>query len=133
MFGKLLLLIIVIPMLELFILVKIGTVIGFWPTVGICILTGVLGASLARIQGFLTLQRIQMELQQGQMPADKMLDGLLILIGGIVLLTPGFITDALGFAMLIPWTREIFKQYLKKRLEGHIKSANQSRSTIIDV
>lgn len=133
MFGKILLLIIVIPMLELFILVKIGTIIGFWPTVGICILTGVLGASLARIQGFLTLQRIQLELQEGIMPADKMLDGLLILIGGIVLLTPGLITDALGFAMLVPWTRDVFKNYLKRKFEGQIKSRNKTKYTIIDV
>lgn len=120
-------------MLELFILVKIGTVIGFWSTVGICILTGLLGASLARIQGFLTLRRIQLELQEGKMPADKMLDGLFILIGGIVLLTPGLITDALGFAMLIPWTRDVFKKYLKSKFEGHIRSGNKTKYTIIDV
>ncbi|HSG31623.1 MAG TPA: FxsA family protein, partial [Thermodesulfobacteriota bacterium] len=70
MFGKLLLLFITIPMIELFILVKIGTVIGFWPTVGIVVITGILGASLARLQGFLVFQQIQSELQSGQIPAD---------------------------------------------------------------
>ena len=71
MFGKLLFLFIAIPMLELFILVKLGTLIGFWPTVGIVIITGVLGAALARLQGFLIFKQIQSELQSGQIPAER--------------------------------------------------------------
>ncbi|NIT14468.1 MAG: membrane protein FxsA [Candidatus Dadabacteria bacterium] len=133
MFGKLLFLFIAIPMLELFILVKIGTVIGFWPTVGIVILTGILGASLARLQGFLVFRQIQSELQSGELPADKMVDGLLIFIGGVVLLTPGLLTDLAGFAMLVPFTRNVFKKYLKGKFEGHIKSREQTKYTVIDI
>ncbi|NIP39858.1 MAG: membrane protein FxsA [Candidatus Dadabacteria bacterium] len=133
MFGKLLFLFIAIPMLELFILVKLGTVIGFWPTVGIVILTGILGASLARLQGFLVFRQIQNELQSGQIPADKMVDGLLIFIGGVVLVTPGLLTDLAGFAMLIPFTRNAVKKYLKGKFEGHIKRRDETKYTVIDV
>jgi len=133
MFGKLLFLFITIPIVELFILIKLGTVIGFWPTIGIVIITGILGASLARLQGFLVFRQIQDELQSGQIPADKMLDGLLIFIGGVVLLTPGLLTDLAGFAMLIPWTRNILKKYLKSKFEGHIKTRDETKYTIIDV
>lgn len=124
---------IAIPMLELFILVKLGTVIGFWPTVAIVLITGILGASLARLQGFLVFRQIQNELQSGQIPADKMVDGLLIFIGGVVLLTPGLLTDLAGFAMLIPFTRNIFKKYLKGKFEGHIKTKDETKYRVIDV
>ena len=133
MFGKLLLLFITIPMIELFILVKLGTIIGFWPTVGIVIVTGILGAALARLQGFLIFQQIQSELQSGQIPADKMVDGLLIFVGGLVLLTPGLLTDLAGFALLVPFTRNIFKKYLKSKFEGHIKTKDETKYTVIDV
>lgn len=133
MFGKLLLLFITIPMLELFILVKLGTIIGFWPTVAIVLLTGVLGASLARLQGFLVLQQIQGELNAGHLPADKMVDGLLIFIGGIVLLTPGLLTDLAGFLLLIPFTRNIAKDYLKSKFKGHIRTREETKYTVIDV
>lgn len=133
MFGKLLFLFIAIPMLELFILVKLGTLIGFWPTVGIVIITGVLGAALARLQGFLIFKQIQSELQSGQIPADKMVDGLLIFLGGVVLLTPGLLTDLAGFFMLIPWTRNIFKKYIKRKFAGHIKTRDKTKYTVIDV
>ncbi len=133
MFGKLLLLFITIPMIELFILVKLGTIIGFWQTVAIVIITGILGASLARLQGFMVFNQIQTELQSGQIPADRMVDGLLIFIGGVVLLTPGLLTDLAGFAMLVPFTRNATKKYLKRKFEGHIKTRDETKYTVIDV
>ncbi|MCB0292521.1 MAG: FxsA family protein, partial [Calditrichaeota bacterium] len=102
MFAKLLFLFIAIPLAELALLVKLGEVLGFWPTIGLVIVTGILGASLAKAQGFMIYARIQQELAAGRMPTGELLDGLLILIGGIVLLTPGLLTDLCGFALLIP-------------------------------
>ena len=130
MFLKLLILFIVIPIIEIAILVKIGTLLGFWPTMLIIIATGILGATLARIQGFLVLTRIRTEFQMGRMPAEELTDGLLILIGGILLLTPGLLTDLIGFLMLIQWSRKLFKKWLGKRFSQWVQSRN-SRITYV--
>jgi UPF0716 protein FxsA len=112
---KLLFIFIGIPLLELMILIELGREIGFWPTIFLVIVTGFLGASLARSQGMWIWMEIQHELQQGNMPADKLVDGLLILIGGIVLLTPGLLTDIFGFMLLIPVTRKLFKTAISRK------------------
>jgi UPF0716 protein FxsA len=130
MFLKLLILFILIPIIEIAILVKVGTLIGFWPTMLIVIATGILGATLARIQGFLVLNRIRTELQMGRMPAEELIDGLLILVGGILLLTPGLLTDLMGFLMLIQWSRKLFKKWLGKRIRQWVQSRN-SRITYV--
>jgi UPF0716 protein FxsA len=124
MFLKLLILFIVIPIIEIAILVKIGTLLGFWPTMLIVVATGILGVTLARIQGFLVFNRIRSELQMGRMPAEELIDGLLILIGGILLLTPGLLTDLIGFLVLIQWSRKIFKKWLGKRFRQWVQSRN---------
>ena len=105
MFLRLLLLFTVVPLVELFILVELGSIVGVLPTVGLVVLTGALGAWLARWQGLSVLRRLSTDLEQGRMPADVLIDGLLILIAGAVLLTPGLITDALGFFLLVPQGR----------------------------
>jgi UPF0716 protein FxsA len=110
MFLRLLLLFTVVPLVELFLLVKLGTVIGIGPTVLIVICTGVLGAWLARWQGLGVLRRVSDDLAQGRLPADALIDGLLILIAGAVLLTPGLITDALGFLLLVPQGRALVRR-----------------------
>jgi UPF0716 protein FxsA len=117
MFLRLLLLFTVVPLVELFLLVKLGTVIGIGPTVLIVICTGVLGAWLARWQGLGVLRRVSDDLAQGRLPADALIDGLLILIAGAVLLTPGLITDALGFLLLVPQGRAIVRRTVAARLE----------------
>lgn len=117
MFLRLALLFIGLPLLELAILVRLGMWIGFWPTMAIVVGTGVLGALLAHAQGLLVWVRIQRELVQGRMPASELVDGFLILVGGIVLLTPGLLTDLCGFLLLVPWTRSWFKRYLRRRFE----------------
>jgi len=124
MFLKLLILFIGVPILEIAILVKIGTFIGFWPTMVIVIATGILGATLARIEGFVVLNKIRNELHLGNIPAEELIDGLLILVGGIVLLTPGLLTDLLGFLILIPWSRNIFKNWLGKRCKEWARSGS---------
>ena len=113
MFGRLLLLFISVPLIEVLILIKLGSLFGFWPTIFLIIGTGILGAYLAKLYGLTIWHKIQQDLQAGAMPADKLIDGLLILIGGIVLLTPGLLTDILGFLLLIPFTRSYFKRFAK--------------------
>jgi UPF0716 protein FxsA len=116
-FAKLLVLFIGIPLLELALLVWLGTRIGFWATMGIVVATGILGALLARLEGMRVVWQIKSELLAGRMPVGRLLDGLMVLVGGVVLLTPGLLTDVLGFALLLPWTRAIFKRSLARRLQ----------------
>jgi len=117
MFIKLLAVFIVIPLIELVILIKVGSYIGLWPTILIVVLTGIVGASLARYQGFIIINKIRSDISSGRVPARELIDGLLVLIGGIVLLTPGFITDICGFILLIPLTRNLIKGFVRSHFE----------------
>ena len=92
--------------------------------------TGFIGAALARYQGWQVMTRIEAELQGGRVPAEGLIDGVMILIGGIVLLTPGLLTDLLGFLLLIPFTRQIFKKWLRKKLDSMVKSG-ETRVTYV--
>ena len=122
MFRILLLFIIIVPALEIALLLLSGRTLGLIPTVLLIIGTGILGAWLARKEGAETIQKVNRQMQTGQMPGDAILDGLCILVGGVVLLTPGFITDAVGFLLLIPATRKPFKKWIKKFLERRINN-----------
>lgn len=124
MLRILILLLIVVAALEIWILILSGQFIGFLLTVLLVILTGVLGAWLAKKEGVQTLRLAQLQLQQGQIPSGILLDGLCILIGGVVLLTPGFITDAIGFFLLIPVTRSTIKAALSKWFSHLIKNGS---------
>lgn len=106
--------------MEILILIRLGELMGFWATVILVIGTGIIGAGLARLYGWTLWVEIQHELQMGRMPTDKMMDGLLILIGGIVLLTPGLLTDIAGFLLLIPITRKMAKRWLQKIFANQI-------------
>lgn len=123
MFYRLLFLFILIPFIELIVLIEVGKRIGTLATLTIIILTGILGASLARMQGFLIFKRIRDELSMGKMPTDSLIDGLLILIGAIVLLTPGFITDIIGFLLLIPFTRTTLREPLRRYFRNKISTS----------
>jgi len=123
-FSKLLILLIVVPVVELYILIEIGQQIGAFTTIGIIVLTGIVGAYLVKNQGFMILRKIQHDLSQGILPGDSLLQGIIILAGGIFLLTPGFITDIIGFIFLIPISREIVKKYLLIWLKRKIDSGN---------
>ena len=112
MFFYLVLLFTIIPAIELFVLIEVGGIIGAANTILLIITTGVLGASLARAQGFAVLQNIQNSLNEGRMPTDEMVNGVMILVGGLLLLTPGFLTDTFGFMLLIPLTRAIIKKLI---------------------
>jgi UPF0716 protein FxsA len=117
MFIRLLALFILLPLVELAILIQVGQWIGVLWTLALVVATGFLGAALARRHGVRAWIAIRDELRAGRMPAAALADGLLILIGGIVLLTPGLLTDLFGFAMLVPASRNAFKKTLSRRFE----------------
>lgn len=117
MFARLLLLFTAVPLVELYLLIEIGSVIGKLNTIFMVIGTGALGAFLARLEGLRTLREIQRNLSQGTVPAEKMMDGVIILVAGILLITPGILTDACGFLMLVPTTRNAFKRWLRRRFD----------------
>jgi len=115
---------IIVPVVELYILIEVGKKIGSLTTIGIIILTGILGAYLVKSQGFMILKKIQNDLNEGILPGNSLIQGAIILAGGILLLTPGFITDIIGFIFLIPASRRVVKKYLLKWLKGKIKKGN---------
>ena len=119
---KLILLFTVLPMVELVLLITVGREIGIANTMAIVVITGILGALLARSQGLSTLGRIQSSLRSGIMPANEIINGFMILAGGLLLITPGLITDAIGFLTLIPQTRSVIKSVLVKKLKRAIDS-----------
>ncbi len=121
MLAKMLVIFTVVPLLELFVLIKLGTQIGLWPTILIVALTGVVGVLLARTQGFAILFRIREDLENGRLPAEELLNGLCVLVGGAMLLTPGLITDTLGFSLIIPFTRTYIKMYIKKVIKNMLR------------
>ncbi len=123
-FTKLLILFVIVPVTELYILIEVGKKIGSLTTIGIIILTGIIGAYLVKGQGFMILKKIQNDLNEGIMPGDSLIQGAIILAGGIFLLTPGFVTDIIGFIFLIPVSRRVVKKYLLKWLKGKIKEGN---------
>ena len=131
MLAKLILLFVGIPFIEMMLLIKLGEVFGFWNTILLVVGTGVLGAYLAKAQGFLIWLQIQQELQTGRMPAEKLIDGFLILIGGIVLLTPGLLTDIFGFALLVPFSRNIFKKWIRSKLEMMVNTGETKMTFFI--
>lgn len=114
------LLLVVVPILEIFVIFKVGGLIGFWPTVGFTILTAALGSSLARLQALRVWADWSNSLKRMESPAHSVLEGLLILVGGVLLLTPGFITDAIGFSMLLPWTRSLLLRPVKRLVDKHL-------------
>ncbi|MFC1579591.1 FxsA family protein [Thermodesulfobacteriota bacterium] len=120
MFFKLFLAFTIIPVLELYILIEIGSYLGALNTIMVVIVTGFVGAYLARLQGFQTMLRVRERLNHGEMPTEGLIDALLILLAGIVLLTPGFLTDIAGLLILIPQTRNRFKGWLMWKLENWI-------------
>ena len=111
-FQTLFLVVLIIPFAEIYLLLQVGGIIGAFPTILLVVFTAVLGAWLLRQQGFATFQRFQESLAQGVIPAYEMVEGPIILVGGALLLTPGFITDIIGFACLIPQLRRKIAQYV---------------------
>jgi len=121
MLLKLFLAFTLIPFVEIYLLIEVGTVIGPFSTLTLVVLTAFIGAYLARMQGMQTMLRVRSSLQQGIMPTEDLVDGLLIFIAGIVLLTPGFMTDLVGLLVLLPRTRVYIKRFVRDRFNQWIK------------
>ena len=121
MLGYLFLLFTVIPVLELIVIIKVGANIGAVNTIVLLIGIGMLGAYLARLQGFHILRNIQENLGRGILPTEAMLDGFLIFCGGVLLLTPGFLTDIIGILFLLPPVRAILKPFCKVQMRDMAK------------
>ena len=110
-----LLLFVSLPIIEIAVMLKVGDAIGWLPTLAIVIFTAFLGTFMLRQQGMATLNKARQRLDAGEMPAQQMLEGMLLLVGGVLLLTPGFVTDAFGFACLVPATRHWIAQWIASR------------------
>lgn len=124
MLMRLILLFTLVPLLELAILFRLNAYIGFFSTIGIVIFTGVLGAYLAKSQGREILFRIRYEMKDGRVPGEQLINGLCVLVGGAMLLTPGILTDIAGFSLVIPITREFMKGFVKKKLKKMVDEGN---------
>ena len=107
MFSLLFMLFVGVPLVELWLLLEVGERVGAMPTIALVVGTGIVGANLARREGMRTLEKINASMAKGEMPQEALLDGLAIFMGGTLLLTPGILTDVLGFALLFPMTRPI--------------------------
>lgn len=128
MIARLALLFVLVPLLELMLLIQLGQWVGLWPTIGLVVFTGLTGAALARAQGLRTLFAFQEATAQGRLPAREIQDGLAILVGGALLMTPGLITDLAGFFLLVPFSRRWIQArlraaFLKRVQEGRIQVA----------
>ena len=124
MFFKLFLAFTLVPFIEIYLLIKIGGQVGAFNTILIVILTGLLGASLARLEGIKTMTKVRESLNRGELPAEEMLDAMLIFVAGVVLLTPGFLTDLTGLALLVPKLRYWFKRWLRRKFDEWLEKTN---------
>ena len=130
MFFKLFLAFTTIPLVEIYLLIHIGSVFGVFTSIALVFFTGLLGAYLARIQGIKTLFKIQESIKEGRMPSGELLEALLIVAAGIVLLTPGFLTDTIGFLLLLPNIREIVKSWAQSKIKNQYMSERPEDTTI---
>jgi UPF0716 protein FxsA len=121
MLFRLLVLFTVVPLVELALLLVLADRTSWQFTLGLILLTGVVGAALARYQGLRCWQKIQQKLSAGELPSDPLVDGLMILVAGALLITPGVLTDLLGFALLLPVFRRVIKRWLKRRFLANIR------------
>jgi UPF0716 protein FxsA len=124
MFARLALLFVLVPLAELALLVRLGQFLGLWPTLGLVVATGFAGAALARAEGLRAVRRVQAELAEGRVPGTALLDGLGILVGGALLLTPGLLTDVAGFLLLLPPTRRWLRGRVQRALERRVESGD---------
>lgn len=118
--GRLFLLFTVVPLVELYLLVAIGRVLGPLPTIGLVLVTGALGAWFARLEGARVIRRWQEALARQQVPKDGVIDGLLIFVGGLMLITPGILTDIAGLSMVMPPTRRVIAGFVRAWFERQI-------------
>jgi len=124
MLGRLVILFLVTPAVELALLLKVGELIGSWETVGIIVLTGVAGSYLAKREGLSAWQRLNRSLAKGGLPGKELLDGVIILVAGALLITPGILTDVVGFMGLLPPTRALIRKIIMKRVKRKLEDGS---------
>ena len=120
MFLKILLLFIVTPLVEMAILIELGGRFGTWHTIGIVLLTGFIGASLAKVQGLQVYRNLTRSLYNGELPHNHLIEGVLLFVGGALLITPGLLTDTVGFGLVLPWTRRLVREHVKSQLRKRL-------------
>lgn len=120
MAGALLLLFLIVPIVELYAIIQVGQAIGVLPTIALLIAVSVLGSWLVKREGLGVWRRAQQQLQRGEMPANELIDGMLILLAGALMLTPGFVTDIVGVLLLLPPTRAVLRSALVRRYRNRL-------------
>ncbi len=131
------LLFLLVPLIEIGVFIEVGGLIGLLPTLGLILLTAALGTWQLRAQGLSTLARARRQMDQGQLPAQELYDGFCLIIAGALLLTPGFVTDAVGFALFVPAFRRLLRHFIAQRIRMRAEvrmrqDGNRGSSTIID-
>ncbi len=129
LFRLIFLFFLLVPLIEIYLLLRIGGIIGILPTVFMVVATAVIGAWLLRVQGFSTWQRFQVSMANGEVPTLEIIEGPILLVGGALLLTPGFFTDILGFLCLIPISRKKFALYLMEQGLGSYANVSKPQRT----
>ncbi len=124
MFAKLFLLFTIIPIIELTLLIKVGSYIGAINTILVVILTAAIGAYMVKMEGIGIMYRIQKNMQEGIFPAEEILDGAMILVAGCLLVTPGILTDIIGFSFVFPMSRMAIKRLLRRYIDKKIATMN---------
>lgn len=124
MFGKLFILFAILPIIEIAVLINVGEQIGGWNTVALVIISAFIGAFLVRREGIATLTQAQQKMQTGEMPGQEMAEGLLLVIAGVLLVTPGFITDAFGLLLSFPLTRPLIAKSLMKQISVKVVTSH---------
>jgi len=124
MLLRLILLFTIVPLIELYFLIKIGGAIGALNTIVLILGTAILGSILVRWQGLKTMQQIMSQLSQNKIPAEEMVDAVLIFVGGGMLITPGVLTDFLALFLVFPYTRTLFKRWLRRKFDRMVASGN---------
>jgi len=125
MFRVLFLFFVIVPIIEITVLMHVGELLGAWPTIAIVVFTAWLGAKYVRQQGLATLQSVQTKMAQGEMPSGEIITGVMLLVAGVLLVTPGFVTDIFGLSLLIPAVREA----LMKSVQQHLVMSQRSQPT----
>ena len=125
MFG-IFLIIALIPIVEVMVLIRMGQAIGFWNTVLTLILIGVVGSFVARVEGLRAVVNIQRALERGEPPAWPMIDGLLVFLAGVFLVIPGFLSDVVALALLLPPTRQLIKAWIRSRIERALRRSRET-------
>ena len=124
----LLILFVVMPIVEMIVILKVASYIGGWSTIGLVVLTAVVGMALLRRQGLSTLMSAQQKMETGEMPLKEMVDGIFLAVGGALLLTPGFVTDTIGFCCLLPGIRQLLIGYVLRHVVSGVKVSVHTQS-----